>query len=203
MSEAEEELLVSELRQIDREIAKVQQLIREVPVAVLMPQAGDALERIQKRIGALAVPTAALTPQVTTLTPGTLARVKGTGEPVRVISAGIRVLSPPTEVRLVINAKGEVTMLKPEDLEEAVSVAPPPTEQVSSPGPLPLGPEKPPVASLTTTTLKPGDLVETPFGRGTVTTVNPQLEAGVEVEIPGQSRFYMRPGEVRLSTTTP
>ncbi len=196
-----EEDLVAELRQIDREIARTQRLIREVPALVIMPQADEAVKRIRQTAATLAIPEAAVPPILARLAPGS--RVSAPGLPRGlVIGGGLVEQSPAREVRLILTPEGEIKTVPVEELEEVPSSPSPPPTQTTDAGvvvrPLPQ-PSSPPQ---TTTGLRPGDKVTTPFGEGVIVSITPGGEAPFEVEIAGQSRFFLTPGDVKPAPTT-
>ncbi len=194
--QAEEDPLVQEDRQLAREISRLQKLVREIPALVIMPKAEEALARVRKTAAELALPAVAAPPILARLGSGSVVRT-ATGVRGLVLAGGTVEQSPAREVRLVITETGEIKTVPVEELtEETGTPATPPPESSHSP-------QSPPEVTTagksggTTTTLKPGDKVETPFGPGVIISVMPHVEAGIEVDVEGKSRFFLGPGDVK------
>ncbi len=195
-----EEELVAELRQIDREIARTQKMIREVPALVIMPQADEAVKRIRQTAATLAIPEAAVPPILARLAPGS--RVSAPGLPRGlVIGGGLVEQSPAREVRLILTPEGEIKTVPVEELEEApVSPSPPPTQSSHSPQ---SPPEATPVQKSggTITGLRPGDKVTTPLGEGVILSITGGAEPTFQVDVAGKSTFYFGQGDVKPAST--
>ncbi len=200
MAEAEREAILAEDRQLAREIARLQQLVREIPSLIIMPKADEALQRIRQKAAELSIPAAAAPPVLARIAPGTVVRTP-TGERAFVISGGTVEQSPAREVRLVLTEKGETKVVPVEELtEETVSPVTPPPQ--SSPSP-----QSPPEATTiqksggTATTLRPGDKVTTPLGEGVILSITGGAEPTFQVDVAGKSTFYFGASDVKPAPT--
>ena len=202
MGERAEDPLVQEDRQLAREIARLQQLVKEIPSLVIMPKADEALQRIRQKAAELSIPAAAAPPILARIATGTVVRTP-TGERAFVISGGTVEQSPARDVRLVLTEKGETKMVPVEELtEETVSPSPTPTTS-----PLPAGGP----AEVTTvqpspglpTGLRPGDKVTTPLGEGVILSFTGGAEPTFQVDVAGKSTFYFGASDVKPVATSP
>lgn len=200
MASPQEASLLEEDRQLSREISRLQQLLREIPALVIMPKAEEALARVRKTAAELALPAIAAPPILARLGAGSVVRTAA-GVRGLVLAGGSVASSPAREVRLVITETGEVVTVPVEELIEAEAAT-------ASPPSLPEGsPQSPPEVTTaaksggTLTTLRPGDKVVTPQGEGVIISIAPGAEAPFEVEIPGLSRIFYGPADVKPVAT--
>ncbi len=80
--------LMAELKRVDKEIANVQQLIREVPALVIGEGVDQAVARIQKAAAELAIPSEVVETRAPLLKPGTVV-TDATGKRGIVLAAGM------------------------------------------------------------------------------------------------------------------
>jgi len=107
-------------------------------------------------------------------------------------------LSQRKEVRLVLYADGTRRLVPLDELNATVAEA----SAVGSVQQGPLPAESPTVVESSPPQpsggIRPGDIVTTPFGEGTVISVNPGAGAPYHVDIPGKSTYFLQSSEVTL-----
>jgi len=190
--------LQNAIAELDRNIALHTELLRGAALQVYTPLVEQALERIRAKAAQRLLPAAALP-----------TRLEGfsIGQPVTVT------MSPPTggvivgsrtnpetgktELLLLVPGKGLVAA-DPSEVTPGLPAAPPPsTSTVSAPGPLPQGPEKPAVSSLSGS-IHAGDLVKTPLGNGRVTAEPAAGGEVYQVDLGKELPYHFRRGELSL-----
>lgn len=207
-----QELTVDELVQglddAETELAMHRELIRDIPSRILRPLRDSALKRIRKSAADESLPAAALAPISTTLGPGLAATIDRDALVAELVAQGASIRdiaiaaadrgfilgsttltqSPAREARLILTPDGRILTIPVEFLsmeETPPSVTPPAPAEVSSPGPLPLGPETAPAVTLEQT-IRPGDMVESPLGRGRVLQEQPGTPGTFEIQLEGK-----------------
>lgn len=207
-----EEQILSEIRVLDREIARTRTLIRVVPAEVLMPLAEDALTRIRRAAAQQALPAAALPPVLATAPIGSIVRTPPRSSPKRGIVIGIGVPVDGRETRLLLLETGEVVTvpadeLTPEQLSQAPAPAETSTPKTTSPSSSNPGTSdtKPPGETAekgsnphAATPFKPGDRVVYRDQAAVVTRVLDETPPMYEVRLDSGETFFAGAAELRL-----
>jgi hypothetical protein len=108
-------------------------------------------------------------------------------------------MSQPREVRLVLFADGTRRLVPLDELNEAALFPPSVGSEQQRTAPAESPPLEGSVRSQVEQGIRPGDIVTTPFGEGTVVAVNPSGGAPYQVDIPGKSTYFLGPSEVSLA----
>lgn len=199
--------ILRELKDNEGELALHRQLVRRIPLEILQPLRDDALLAVRKAAGEESMPPLPTGPTTTVHPPGSTVAINpdvrredliesGLSSPEAerlltargvVFSPFVRRLSPPREFRYILTDQGDLVAVPVEFLVEStggLSVTTPPATEVSGTKPLPPGPEKSPETT-SAGSIHPGDLVETPMGRGRVLQEQPGTPGTYEVQLTG------------------
>ncbi len=190
-----EAALIAELRDLEKAISEHERNRREIPLRVLGPQLAEALTRVRAKIGELAFTPLKAAVELEQFPVG-----QKVGVEMSPLQSGI-VLGPAVdprtgkEARLLLLEDGRRVIAPLDEILPVATLETVPGPTLSSPGPLPTGPEKPQPSSVTPLpgahqSFRPGDLVTSPVGQVRVLQEDPPGSGTFKVEQPDRQTTY-------------